>query len=105
MAELVYDPQHLSPGETYYRLTVGTNPSTGAILADLDMDLVAPADPDFTPAPFSGFELPARDTLFQAQAQAQARAGENGVGKILVVDPLGLLSLAPPSRYGRTGRR
>lgn len=101
MAELVYDPQHLSPGETYYRLTVGTNPSTGAILADLDMDLVAPADPDFAPAPFSGFELPARDMLFQAQA----RAGENGVGKILVVDPLGLLSLAPPSRYGRTGRQ
>lgn len=101
MAELVYDPQHLSPGETYYRLTVGTNPSTGAILADLDMDLLAPADPDFAPAAFSGFELPARDALFQAQA----RAGENGVGRILVIDPLGLLSLAPPSRYGRTGRR
>lgn len=96
MAELVYDPQVLSPGELYYRLTVGTNPSTGAILADLDMDLVAPPAPEDTVS-FSGFELPARDALFQAQS----RASENGVGKILVVDPFGLLSLAPPSRYGR----
>jgi hypothetical protein len=98
MAELVYDPQVLSPGERYYRLTVGTNPSTGAILADLDMDLVAPAAEDTAPLAFSGFELPARDALFQAQS----RASENGVGKILVVDPFGLLSSAP---LGRNGRR
>lgn len=97
MAELVYDPQVLSPGEPYYRLTVGTNPSTGAILADLDMDLTAPAAEDTAPLAFSGFELPARDALFQAQS----RASESSVGKILVVDPLGLLSSAPPSRYGR----
>lgn len=98
MAELIYDAQQLAPGEPFYRLRIGLNPSTNAILGDVDMDLTAPAiGDDLAPTAFSGFEWPAREAL----ALAQARAAENGIAKILVVDPLGLLSLAPAGRYRR----
>lgn len=96
MSDLVYDPEHLSPGEPYYRLRVAMNPSTGAILGDLDMGLVAPDQGDGVGDAFSGFEIPARDVSL-----AQTRAAEAGVQKILVVDRYGFLSMAAPSRYRR----
>lgn len=91
MADFVYDPQHLSPGKPYYRLRVATNPSTGAILGEVDVDLIAPDQDGGASYTFSGFELPARDAL----SLAQARATEAGVEKILVVDRYGLLLFGP----------
>lgn len=95
MAELIYDPGSLSPGESVFVLHVGQARPSETILASLTMDLVAPLDDKVRePLIFSGFEQRAGDLV----AMAHERARERGVARILVVDPFGLLRLAPPAR-------
>lgn len=67
-AELIHDPTQLPPGQPFYLLQVGrAGAAGGQIVADLTMDLVAPARPEhLAPVAMGGFELPARETLTPA---------------------------------------
>ena len=99
MAEIIIDDLLIDPGESFFAVYVdrprGVSPT---VVADLDMDLVGPVTPEQAqPRKLSGFELPALELI----EKAQARAAEQGVRKILLVDPLGLLSLVRISRHGR----
>lgn len=99
MAEVIIDDRLIEPGEPYFAVYVDRPRGISQkVVADLDMDLIGPVTPEQAqPRKLSGFELPALELI----EKAQARATEQGVRKILLVDPLGLLSLARISRYGR----
>ncbi len=95
MAELVYDPAMLPPGERVYVLRVGMALPSETILASLTMDLVTPLDEeDLRHEQFTGFEQRAGDLV----QRAKMCASEQGVRHIVVVDPYGLLRLASPRR-------
>ncbi len=98
MPEVIYDPQKLGDGERYAALYVGYGGMSRQILAEFDLDLTAPATAnDLAPRNLSGFELPAQEAL----TLARERAREASLRKILVIDPLGLLSHATINRYAR----
>jgi hypothetical protein len=97
MAEVILDERLIGTGEPFFIAYVD-QPKGGAssIVAELAMDLVGPPTPaQLAPRKLSGFELPALELLHKAKE----RAAEAGVAKILLVDPHGLLSLAPVNRY------
>lgn len=97
MAELIYGGTKIDAGERFFLVHVGRAHTSGAILADLEMNEIGPvAVQKLVPRRFSGFELPANDVM----NFAQARAYEMDVDKILVVDPHGQLLFAARSRYG-----
>lgn len=98
MAEVIIDDRLIEPGEPYFAVYVDRPRGISqTVVADLDMDLIGPVTPEQAqPRKLSGFELPVLELI----DKAQACAAEQGVRKILLVDPLGLLSLARISRYG-----
>lgn len=99
MVEVIIKDRLIERGETYFAVYVDRPRGISqTVVADLDMDLVGPVSPEQAkPRKLSGFELPALELM----EKAQARAAEQGVRKILLVDPHGLLSLARISRHGR----
>lgn len=99
MAEVIIDDRLIEPGEPFFAVYVDRPRGISqTVVADLDMGLIGPVTPEQAqPRKLSGFELPALELI----DKAQARAAEQGVRKILLVDPLGLLSLAQISRYER----
>lgn len=98
VAELVYDAQSLTPGESVFVLHVGQALPAKTILASLTMDLTVPLDEAaLRPLHFTGFEQRAGDLL----QLAKQRGAERGIKRIVVVDPYGMLPLASPGRYGR----
>jgi len=95
MVEVILDERLIAHGEPFFIAYVD-QPKNGTIDAELAMDLIGPAtDAQVAPRKLSGFELPALELLHKAKA----RAAEAGVGKILLIDPQGLLSLARVNRY------
>jgi hypothetical protein len=98
MAELIYDANQLADGQAFILLQVGRGGASNQIVADITMDLTAPATAEhLAPAIMSGFEFPAREAL----TLAQRRASEMDVRAILIVDPYGLLPHAKINRYER----
>lgn len=99
LAEVVIDDRLIEPGETYFAVYVDRPRGIGrSVVADLAMGLVGPVTPEQAQQrKLSGFELPALEML----DKAHARAAEQGVRRILLVDPLNLLSLARINRYKR----
>lgn len=92
---MILDDRLIAPGEPFFIAYVD-QPKGGSIVAELAMDLVGPATSDqLAPRRLSGFELPALELLHKARE----RADEAGIGKILLIDPHGLLSLARVNRY------
>lgn len=82
----------IEAGERYFIAYVDRPKRVGAqIVAELDMDLVGPVTADLmVPRRLSGFEFPAVELI----ERARRTAAENGVGKILLVDPQGLVPLS-----------
>lgn len=99
LAEIVLNEQVIADGEPYFAVYVDRPRAAGqSIVAELEMDLTGPVTSDIAaPRKLSGFEFPALELMHKAKL----RAAEAGVQKILLVDPLGLLSLARINRYDR----
>ncbi|USI77585.1 hypothetical protein [Sphingopyxis sp. USTB-05] len=99
MAQIVVDKSHIAEGETYFAAYIDRPNARGsAIVAELATGLTGPVTPDRLRArKLSGFELPALELI----ELAQRRADEQGVKKILLIDPYGWLPLAKVNRYAR----
>ena len=97
MAEILLNEQAIASGEPYFAVYVDRPTGAGqSIVAELEMNLVGPVTAQMAkPRRLSGFELPALELMHKAKQ----RAAEQGVMKILLVDPQGLLSLARINRY------
>ncbi len=97
MPELIINDASIETGERYFIVYVDRPKGAGQpIVGELVMELTGPVAPDqIAPRRLSGFELPALEII----DKAKERAAEAGVGKILLVDPQGLLSLATINRY------
>jgi hypothetical protein len=91
MAEIIFDPTQIEPGERTIVLRVGRAHTAPTVLAELELDLVGPlALSPHAPMDFSGFESRAADAL----RQAHALASEQGIRRIVAVDPGHMLSIA-----------
>ncbi|HTU12452.1 MAG TPA: hypothetical protein VMG08_16290 [Allosphingosinicella sp.] len=99
MAELIYDPALIGPDEPIFVLHVGQTGSAETIVASLDLEQVGPPAEHAAKPVLTGFDLPANDVLYKAHELA----AEEGVRRILVADPFGMLRFAPVSRYSRRG--
>lgn len=97
MPEIIIDETQIADGEAYFALYVDCPKGAGSsIVADLKMGLTGPVSADILqPRKLSGFELPA----LELAKKAKARADEQGVKRILLIDPRGLLPLAKVNRY------
>lgn len=100
MAEITIDPTSIAAGEQYFVVYVdGLHGANLSIVAELRMGCIGPVTPELlNPRKLTGFALPAQELM----QKAQERAIERGVGKILLIDPFGLLSLANINRYRST---
>lgn len=97
MAQIVVDQSRIAEGESYFAAYVDRPDARGSgIVAELSTSLVGPVTADrLRPRKLSGFELPALELI----ELAQRRADEQGVRKILLIDPDGWLPLAKINRY------
>lgn len=100
MAEFIINERLIEPGEPYFALYVDRPGGAGRpLVGELAIGLIGPvASEQSRPKRLSGFELPA----LEAAERAQRRAAEQGVKRILVVDPYGQLTLA---RIGAGSKR
>lgn len=100
MVDFIIDERLIGPGEPYVALYVDRPGGAGRpLVADIVADLVGPVSAEQArPRRLSGFEFPA----LEAAERAQRLAGERGARRILLIDPLGQLSLA---RIGAAQRR
>lgn len=98
MIEVIINEGLIEEGEAYFVVYVDKPRIGGTIVGELTMGLVGPVTADIArPRTLSGFELPALEMV----QLAHERAAEQGVTKILLVDPHGLLPLAKINRYAR----
>lgn len=99
MAQIVTDAASIADGEAYFAIYVDrARDSETSIVAELATGLAGPVSPSRSaPRKLSGFELPALELM----RLAQVRASEQGVRKILLIDPEGWLPLAKIDRYAR----
>lgn len=99
MVQIVTDAALIADGEAYFAIYVDrARDSDVSIVAELATELVGPVSPSrLAPRRLSGFELPALELM----RLAGERASEQGVQKILLIDPEGWLPLAKIDRYAR----
>jgi hypothetical protein len=99
VAEIVLNERTIEDGESYFAVYVDRTRGVGqSIVGELEMNLIGPVSAEIAqPRRLSGFELPALEMMHLAQQ----RAAEQGVKKILLIDPQGLLTLARINRYDR----
>lgn len=97
--QIVTNAALIAEGEAYFAAYVDrARESEASIVAELATGLVGPVTPSrLSPRKLSGFELPALELL----RLARERAEEQGVRKILLIDPGGWLPLAKIDRYAR----
>lgn len=99
MPEVIINEELVAQGELYFAVHVDRpNRANPAIVGELTLDLVGPVSADvIKPRKLSGFELPALEIVHRALELAF----EQGVSKILLVDPGGLLPLAKINRTAK----
>lgn len=99
MVDVIINEALVEPGERYFIAYVDRPKGVGAqIVADLEMDLTGPVTADLmAPRKLSGFEFPALELI----ERARRTAAENGVRKILLIDPQGLVPLSKVNRADR----
>jgi hypothetical protein len=96
MADVIINEDLIEEGEAYLVVYVDRPRGGSTIVGELTMGLEGPVTADVAlPRKLSGFELPALEMVHLAHE----RAAEQGVTKILLVDPHGLLPLAKINRY------
>jgi hypothetical protein len=97
MVEVIINEQLIAAGEPYFVVHVDKRRAAKAdIVGELTVDLTGPVSPEIVkPRKLSGFELPALEII----KTASSRAAKEGIDKILLVDPNGLLPLAKINLY------
>jgi len=92
VVDVIINETLIEPGERYFIAYVDRPKGAGAqIVADLEMDLTGPVTAELmTPRKLSGFEFPALELI----ERARRTASENGVRKILLIDPKGFVPLS-----------
>lgn len=99
MPDVIINEELVAPGELYFAVHVDRpNKLNPTIVGELILDLTGPVSADIIkPRKLSGFELPALEIIHRALELAS----EQGVSKILLVDPGGLLPLAKINRTAK----
>lgn len=96
MPDVIINEELVAPGELYFAVHVDRpNRPSSAIVGELTLDLTGPVSADIIkPRKLSGFKLPALEII----DRALELASDQGISKILLIDPGGLLPLAKINR-------
>lgn len=97
MAQIVHHPQSIAPGEACLIVYIDRMPDgMGGIVGTIERNVRGPiAREQLAPRKLTGFDHPAQEAV----SLARRYAAENGIGKILIVDPSGWLPHAKLNRY------